>query len=414
MSNVVDRFLRYVSVNTRSDLFSTAIPSTPVQFDLAKILADELKALGVQDVELDDKCYVYGTIPATSDKAIPTIGLIAHMDTSPDASGANVKPQFVEEYDGKPIVLNREANVIMAPDEFPELLKYVGQPLITTDGTTLLGADDKAGVAIIMSVAEHLIKNPQIQHGKIRIAFTPDEEVGRGTESFNVQKFDANFAYTIDGGEIGELEYECFNAAMARVSIQGRNVHPGSAKDQMINAMDWGMRLHAMLPENQKPEYTQGYEGFFHLMEFKGTVEEASMLYIIRDHDREKFEIKKTLFMEAVGFLNKNLGNDRIKVEMVDQYQNMKEVIMPSIHIVHTAKKAMELCGVTPKIGPIRGGTDGARLSYMGLPTPNIFTGGHNYHGKYEYIAPKSMEKSLEVVVKIIELYAENPAGCAE
>lgn len=414
MTNVVDRFLRYISVNTRSDLNSTAVPSTPVQFDLAKILVEEMKAIGVQDVELDDKCYVYGTIPATTSAKVPTIGLIAHMDTSPDASGANVKPQFVEEYDGKEIVLNREANVILSPDAFPELLKYIGQPLITTDGTTLLGADDKAGVAIIMTTAETLLKNPQIQHGKIRIAFTPDEEVGRGTESFNVEKFQADFAYTIDGGEIGELEYECFNAAMARVTIQGRNVHPGSAKDQMINSMEWGMSLHRMLPENQKPEYTEKYEGFFHLMQFNGTVEEASMLYIIRDHDRQKFEQKKKIFMEAVAYLNDNLGSERIKVEMVDQYQNMKEVIMPSIHIVDTAKKAMELCGVTPKIGPIRGGTDGARLSYMGLPTPNIFTGGHNYHGKYEYIAPKSMEKSVEVVLKIIELYTANPSGGAD
>lgn len=411
MTNVVERFLRYIRVNTRSDMNSEATPSTVVQFDLAKLLAEEMKAMGLQDVELDDRCYVYGTLPANTEKLIPTIGLIAHMDTSPETSGENVKPQWIEVYAGKEIVLNREENIVLSPADFPELLQYVGQPLITTDGTTLLGADDKAGVATIMTVADELIHHPEWKHGKIRIGFTPDEEVGRGTESFDVKKFGANFAYTIDGGEIGELEYECFNAAMARVQIQGRNVHPGSAKNQMINAMELGIRFHNLLPEAQKPQYTEGYEGFIHLMEFTGSVENATLVYILRDHNRQKFELKKKVFRAAADYINTELDSIRIKVEMADQYQNMKEVIEPSIHVVHTARAAMEACGVQPKIGPIRGGTDGAKLSYMGLPTPNIFAGGHNFHGKYEYLPPRSMEKAVEVVLKIIELYEQNPAG---
>lgn len=411
MSDVVERFLKYVKVNTRSDLDSTTSPSTTVQFDLARLLVEEMKTLGIQDVELDDKCYIYGTIPANTPRKIPTIGLIAHMDTSYEISGEGVNPQIIQSYNGEPIVLNAEKNIVLSPAEFPELLKYVGQSLITTDGNTLLGADDKAGVAVIMTVAATLLQHPQIEHGKIRIGFTPDEEVGRGTESFNVEKFNADFAYTIDGGEIGELEYECFNAAMARVHIQGRSVHPGSAKDQMVNAIEVAIRFHAMLPAAERPEYTQGYEGFYHLMEFQGETEETKIAYIIRDHNREKFEHKKKLFMDAVRFINQSLGAERITVEMVEQYQNMKEVILPSIHIVETAREAMVQCGVTPRIGPIRGGTDGARLSYMGLPTPNIFNGGHNFHGKYEYIPPASMEKSVEVVLKILELYSKFPGG---
>jgi tripeptide aminopeptidase len=411
MSDVVERFLSYVKVNTQSDLESTTAPSTPVQFDLAKLLVAEMKSLGVQEVDMDEKCYIYGTIPATTNRKIPTIGLIAHMDTSYEISGEGVKPQIIQSYNGEPIILNAEQNVVLSPAEFPELLKYIGQTLITSDGTTLLGADDKAGVAVIMTVAATLLKNPQIEHGKIRIGFTPDEEVGRGTESFDVKKFGADFAYTIDGGEIGELEYECFNASMARVHIQGRSVHPGSAKDQMVNAIEVALRFHAMLPAAERPEYTQGYEGFFHLMEFHGETEETKLMYIIRDHDRAKFEKKKALFYEAARYINQSLGAERIKIDMIEQYQNMKEVILPSIHIVDTAQEAMLQCGVTPKIGPIRGGTDGARLSYMGLPTPNIFTGGHNYHGKYEYIPPASMEKSVEVVLKILELYTANPEG---
>jgi tripeptide aminopeptidase len=411
MSNVVDRFLRYVKVNTRSDLYSTTAPSTKVQFDLAHALADEMRSLGIQDVELTDTCYIYGTVPATTGKAIPTIGLIAHMDTSPETPGDNVKPQRISNYDGKDIVLNAEKQVILSPAEFPELLNYIGQELITTDGTTLLGADDKAGVSIVMTTAEYLLQHPQIEHGKIRIAFTPDEEVGRGTENFDVAKFGADFAYTVDGGEIGELEYECFNAAMATIHIQGRNVHPGSAKDQMVNALEVGIAINNLLPPAQKPEYTTGYEGFFHLMEFKGEIEQATLVYIIRDHDRAKFEEKKNILVQAVAYMNTVLGSERVRVEMKDQYKNMKEVILPSIHVVNTAKAAIEQCGITPKVGPIRGGTDGAQLSYRGLPTPNIFTGGHNYHGRYEYIPPASMEKAVEVVLKIIQLYTENPQG---
>lgn len=411
MTNVVDRFLSYVKINTRSDINSTTAPSTPVQFDLAKLLVDEMKSIGMQEVELTDKCYVYGTLPASTTSTIPTIGLIAHMDTSYEISGENVKPQFVTNYDGKPIVLNKENNVVLSPDDFPELLKYVGQTLITSDGTTLLGADDKAGVSVIMTVAETLLNHPEIKHGRIRICFTPDEEVGRGTESFDINKFNADFAYTIDGGEIGELEYECFNAAMARIHIQGRSVHPGSAKNQMVNAMEIGIMLNNLLPHDEKPEYTQGYEGFYHLMEFNGDVEETKMAYIIRDHDRQKFEHKKKVFLQAIQFINTSLGADRVTVEMVDQYQNMKGVILPFIHVVDTAKAAMEQVGIIPRIGPIRGGTDGARLSYMGLPTPNIFTGGHNYHGKYEYIPTASLEKSVEVLLKIIDLYTQYPQG---
>ncbi len=411
MTSVVERLLRYVKINTRSDLESTTSPSTMVQFALAKLLVEEMKSLGIQQVELDDKCYVYGVIPSNIKKSVPTIGLIAHMDTSYEISGENVNPRIIENYDGNPIVLNQDANTILSPEEFPELLKYVGQILITTDGTTLLGADDKAGVAIIMTVAETILKNPAFEHGTIKICFTPDEEVGRGTESFDVKKFNADFAYTIDGGEIGELEFECFNAAMAKVNIQGRSVHPGSAKDQMINAIELGIQLHKMLPAAQKPEYTQGYEGFFHLMEFKADVEEARLMYIIRDHDLKKFELKKNILTDAIKFVNDSIGSERITCEMVEQYRNMKEVIMPSIHVINTARAAMEQCGITPKIGPIRGGTDGARLSYMGLPTPNIFTGGHNYHGRYEYIPPASMEKSVEVLLKILDLYANNPQG---
>jgi tripeptide aminopeptidase len=409
MSHVVDRLLRYVKVNTRSDLNSKASPSTPEQFDLARLLVDEMKSIGIKDAELDEHCYIYGTIPATTDKKVPTLGFIAHMDTSSEISGENVKPQQIESYDGKDIALN--PMTILSPKEFPELLKYIGQPLITTDGTTLLGADDKAGIAIIMTMAETLLAHPEIQHGRIRIGFTPDEEVSRGTEYFDVKKFNADYAYTLDGGELGELEYECFNAAIARVHIQGRSVHPGSAKDQMINALELAIRFNSQLPPAEKPEYTQGYEGFYHMIELKGEVEEAALVYILRDHDRQKFETKKKVFQKAADYLNFILGSNRITVDIKDQYQNMKEVIMPSFHVVTTARVAMEQVGVKPKIGPIRGGTDGAQLSYQGLPTPNIFTGGHNFHGKYEYLPPKSLEKALEVVLKIVELYTVHPEG---
>lgn len=411
MTSVVDRFIKYVQINTRSDLYSTESPSTANQFDLAKVLVEEMKEMGLQDVELTDKCYIYATLPANTTQQVPVIGLVAHLDTSPEAPGENVKPQVIEKYDGKAIVLDANNNVVLSPDEFPDLLKYVGQSLITSDGTTLLGADDKAGIASIMAALDSLIKHPEIPHGTIRVGITPDEEVARGTESFDVKKFGADFAYTIDGGQLGELEYECFNAAQAFVTIQGRNVHPGYAKDKMVNAIEVAMRFHSLLPTNERPEFTQGYEGFFHTYEFKGSVEEAELVYIIRDHDRQIFEHRKQVFLAAVNHINQMLGSERVKVKLIDQYQNMKEVILPTIHVVDTAKYAMELCGVVPKIGPIRGGTDGARLSYMGLPTPNIFAGGHNFHGKYEFLPIPSLEKSVEVILKVIELYTQHPEG---
>ncbi len=405
MENIVDRFLRYIKVDTQSERAYLSHPSTAKQFNLAKMLVAELQALGLTDATVDEKCYVMATLPANTNKKIPTLGLIAHVDTSPDMSGTNVNPRIIPEYDGKPVMLDESSQTILSPVDFPELLHYVGQPIITTDGKTLLGADDKAGVAIIMTVLETLITHPEIQHGKLRIGFTPDEEIGHGPDFFDVKKFNADIAYTVDGGALGELEYECFNAAEARIHIQGRNVHPGNAKDTMVNALQLAMDLHAMLPVNERPEFTEKYEGFFHLYDFKGIVEEASMVYIIRDHDRSKFEHKKQVMRDAIKFINQKVGSERISLNMVEQYQNMKEVIEPSMHVVDTAKKAMELLGIVPVIGPIRGGTDGARLSYMGLPTPNIFTGGMNYHGKYEYLPIRSMEKSVGVVLKIIDLY---------
>ena len=408
MEAIVDRFYRYIKIDTRSDLESATHPSTPTQFDLAHLLVKELLELGLTDAVIDDKCYVMATLPANTEQPIPVIGWIAHVDTSPDAPGANVNPRIVKNYDGKPIILDEASQTILSPVDFPELLNYVGQDIITTDGKTLLGADDKAGVAVIMTMLEYLINHPEVKHGKLRIGFTPDEETGHGADFFDVKKFGADFAYTIDGGALGELEYESFNASMARIHIQGRNVHPGTAKDQMVNSVQLGMNLHAMLPVNERPEFTEKYEGFFHLMLFNGTPEETSMVYILRDHDRGKFMHKEQVLRDAIAFINQKAGGERVTLNLVQQYQNMKEAIMPYFHIVETAKKAMELVGVEPVIGPIRGGTDGSRLSYMGLPTPNIFAGGHNFHGKYEYIPINSMRKSLEVVLKIIELYT-NP-----
>ncbi len=406
MDPIIDRFFRYIKIDTRSDLDSITHPSTPTQFDLARLLVDELLNLGLTDAVIDDKCYVMATLPANTDQPIPVIGWIAHVDTSPDSPGANVSPRIVKNYDGKPIILDESSQTILSPVDFPELLRYVGQDIITTDGKTLLGADDKAGIAVIMSMLEYLVTHPEIKHGKMRIGFTPDEETGHGADFFDVKKFGAKFAYTIDGGAIGELEYESFNASMARIHIQGRNVHPGNAKNAMVNSLQLGMDLHAMLPVEQRPEFTEKYEGFFHLMQFNGIPEESSMIYIIRDHDREMFLHKEQVLRDAIAFINKKAGDERIKLNLIQQYQNMKDAIMPHFHVVETAKKAMELVGVEPVIGPIRGGTDGSRLSYMGLPTPNIFAGGHNFHGKYEYIPINSMKKSLEVVLKIIELYS--------
>ena len=406
VDNLVNRFIKYVKMETTSDESSIVVPSTPNQLEFAKNLAKELNDIGLSNVSVDDKGYVMATLPANIDKDLPVIGFIAHMDTSPDMSGLNVKPKIVKEYDGGDIVLNEEENIILSPKDFPELKDHVGMDLITTDGTTLLGADNKAGIAEIVTAMEYLVKHPSIKHGEIRVGFTPDEEIGRGADHFDVEKFGAEFAYTVDGGPIGELQYENFNAASARISIQGRNVHPGSAKNKMINSISIATELNSMLPLHQVPETTELYEGFFHIVHFDGSVEKTNTTYIIRDHSKEKFEEKKKLITEAVEFLNKKYG-DIISLDLKDSYYNMREKIEPVFHIVEIAKKAMEDIGLTPIIEPIRGGTDGARLSYMGLPCPNIFTGGLNYHGKYEYISIQGMEKAYYTILRIIELVAE-------
>jgi len=405
MSCVVEKFLRYAKIDTISDCSSKTHPSTEKQWNLARLLADELQEIGLADVTLDEHAYVTATLPTNIEKDdVPVIGFIAHMDTSPDMSGANVNPQIIENYDGKEIILNKDKKVILSPDEFPELLKYRGQTLITTDGTTLLGTDDKAGIAEIMTAIEQLVAHPEVKHGTIKIAFTPDKEIGHGTDFFDVKKFGADFAYTLDGGEVGELEYENFNAAEAKIFIQGRNVHPGTAKNKMHNAIHIAIELNNMLPVNERPEYTEKYEGFFHLMEFNGTVEEAFLKYIIRDHDSDKFEAKKKMISDVAAFLNEKSGPGTVNLDLKDQYYNMREKILPVMHIVQIAERAMKDIGITPCIKPIRGGTDGARLSFDGLPTPNIFTGSHNRHGKFEFIPIQSMEKAVEVILKIIEL----------
>jgi tripeptide aminopeptidase len=406
MNKVLERFLNYVKIDTQSDAESKSNPSTEKQFDLGRLLEKELKELGFESVNLDENCNLWAELKSNIDKDVPSIGFIAHMDTATDVTGKNVKPQIVENYNGKDIVLNEENDIVLKTKDFPELKNYKGQTLITTDGTTLLGADNKAGIAEIITALEYFIENPEVKHGDIKIAFTPDEEVGRGTETFDVEKFNADFAYTIDGGEIGGLEYETFNAAKAKLTIKGKNVHPGTAKNTMVNSLRLGFEFNSLLPSNEKPEYTEGYEGFYHLLETEGNVEETVMKYIIRDHDMEKFQEKKDLFTKTVDYLNHKYDN-RITLDMEDQYNNMSEKIKPVFHIVETAKKAMEDLGIEPKISPVRGGTDGARLSYMGLPTPNIFTGGHNFHGKYEYIPVESMEKAVLVIRKIVELYAK-------
>lgn len=405
MTNVLEYFLKYISYDTRSNPDSTTFPSTNNQFILADVLAEDLKNLGLENVYRDEFCYVYATLPANTNAEIPTIGFISHMDTAPDESGANVSPRIIESYDGSDIVLNAENNTIMKVKDFPELSSYIGQDLIVTDGTTLLGADDKAGVSEIMAALEYLKNNPSIKHGTIKVAFTPDEEVGQGADKFDVKSFGADFAYTMDGGTIGELEYENFNAAGAKIEINGRNVHPGSAKNKMIHSTLIGMELHNMLPVGQRPELTEEYEGFFLLTDFSGTVENTHMKYIIRDHDIEKFEIKKKLLLDIVKFLNDKYGANTVQLELKEQYFNMKEKILPVMHIIENAEKAMLKAGVTPQIKAIRGGTDGARLSFMGLPCPNIFTGGHNFHGKYEYIPINSMHKAVDVILNIIDIY---------
>ncbi|NLY25288.1 MAG: peptidase T [Bacteroidales bacterium] len=403
--DIVDRFIKYARIDTQSDENSTQTPSTQKQFNLAKEVEKEALEMGLSDVSLDNNCYMMATLPANTKKNVPVIGFIAHFDTSPDMSGENVNPRIVKAYDGKDIVLNEAGKVFMSPVDFPELLNHVGEDLIVTDGTTLLGADDKAGIAEIMTAMQYLMDHPEIEHGKIRIAFTPDEEIGRGADKFDVAKFGAKWAYTMDGSEVGELEFENFNAAAAKIEIQGRNVHPGYAKDKMINALHVANDLIQLLPEKERPESTEGYEGFYHLISLNGSVDEAKISFIIRDHNREKFEERKQLMERSVAQLNERYDN-RLKLEIKDQYYNMKEKVEPEKHIIDTAFRAMEEVGVKPNIKPIRGGTDGARLSFMGLPCPNIFAGGMNFHGRYEFLPVPSLKKAAEVIVKIAALTA--------
>jgi len=401
MSKALEYLLKYVAIDTQSDPESESFPSTSKQFNLAKILVEDLKAVGITNAFVDEKGYVYGSLDGNS-KA-PTIGFIAHMDTAPDASGANVNPRIIKNYDGSNITLNETNNKIMKPKDFPSLLDYVGQDLVVTDGNTLLGGDDKAGISEIMAMLDYIHTNPNHPHGTLKIAFTPDEEIGQGADHFNVDFFGADFAYTVDGGPLGELEYENFNAAGAKININGRNVHPGSAKNQMINSMQIAMELNQMLPVQERPEFTEHYEGFFLLTDINGSVEHTKLQYIIRDHNKELFENKKELITNITSLLNKKYGENTVELDLKDQYYNMKEKVEPHMHIINLAENAMKDCGITPLIKPIRGGTDGARLSFMGLPCPNLFTGGYNYHGIYEYMSIQSMDKSVDLLLKIIE-----------
>lgn len=403
MTAVVDRFLRYVSVDTQSMEDEEVFPSTGKQKILGRMLEEELRSMGAAEVRMDDKGYVFAEIPSTAGHPVPALGFIAHMDTAPACSGTDIKPQIVKNYDGREIVLSQTPAIAMSPQEFPELLDYLGQDLITTDGTTLLGADDKAGIAEIMTMAEYFLSHPEIKHGKICIGFTPDEEVGRGADYFDVKAFGADVAYTVDGGAIGELEYENFNAASAAVTVHGVSIHTGSARGRMKNALLMGMELHSMLPVFANPACTDGYEGFFHLDSMNGGVEKAELRYIIRDHDREKFQEKKRLMEYAADFLNRKYGEGTIVLEMKDSYYNMKEKIEPHKYLLTAAEDAMRSLEIEPKVLPIRGGTDGARLSYMGLPCPNLCTGGHNFHGRYEFISIQSMEKITLLLQKIAE-----------
>ncbi|MCO7185728.1 peptidase T [Tenacibaculum sp. XPcli2-G] len=404
--HIIDRFVKYVTIDTESDPNNPAFPSTEKQWNLAKVLEKELKEIGMADVELDENCYLMATLPSNLDYEVPTIGFVAHIDTSPDFTGANVKPQIHENYDGKDILLNKEENIVLSPDYFEDLLQYKGQTIITTDGTTLLGADDKAGVTEIVSAMEYLIQHPEIKHGKIRICFTPDEEVGKGAHMFDVEKFGAEWAYTMDGSQIGELEYENFNAASATVTIQGKIVHPGYAKGKMINSMLIASEFINALPEDEVPEKTTGYEGFFHLHHMEGKVEQTTLSYIIRDHDMDQFSNRKKAMLDLAEVLNAKRGQKLVSVEIKDQYFNMKEKVTPVMHIVDIAEEVMKDMGITPLIKPIRGGTDGSQLSYKGLPCPNIFAGGHNFHGRYEYVPAESIVKASEVIVGIAQKVA--------
>lgn len=405
--HLIDRFIKYVTIDTESDPESETTPSTAKQWDLANILVEELKNIGLSDVSIDENAYIMATLPSNIKREVPVIGFVSHFDTTPDFTGANVKPQIIENYDGKDIILNSEQNIILSPDDFDDLLLYKGQTLITTDGTTLLGADDKAGITEIVCAMEYFIKHPEIEHGKIRIGFTPDEEIGRGAHKFDVDKFGADWAYTMDGSQIGELEFENFNAAGAKVTIKGKIVHPGYAKGKMINSMYIATDFINSLPRLETPEHTEGREGFFHLYSISGGVDETKLQYIIRDHDRKHFEARKEIIKKLANELNSQFEKELVTVEIQDQYFNMREKVEPVIHIVELAKKAMEMAGIKPNIKPIRGGTDGAQLSFKGLPCPNIFAGGHNFHGRYEYLPVESMQKAVEVIVNIAKLVAE-------
>lgn len=404
--NVTDRFLSYVAFDTQSDELTNMTPSTPGQMVFARYLKEELEKMGLEEISLDENGYVMATLPSNIEKEVPVVGFIAHLDTSPDMSGKHVRPRIVKNYDGGVIVLNEEKNIVLSPEEFPELANYLGQDLIVTDGTTLLGADDKAGIAEIISAVAHLQSHPEIKHGKIRIAFNPDEEIGQGAHKFDVKLFGADFAYTMDGGAVGELEFENFNAASAKVTIKGRNVHPGTAKHKMINSMRVATQFIVMLPRWETPEHTEGYEGFYHLIGIQGSVEETVLTYIIRDHDRSRFESRKRELEHLVRKTNMEFPGST-SVEIKDQYYNMREKIEPVMHIIEIAEKAMREAGVEPKVQPIRGGTDGAQLSFKGLPCPNIFAGGENFHGRYEYVAIQSMEKATDVIINICRLVAQ-------
>ncbi|MBT4413723.1 MAG: peptidase T [Polaribacter sp.] len=405
--HIIDRFIKYVTIDTESDPNNPEFPSTENQWNLAKVLEKELNQIGMQEVELDKNCYIMATLPSNLNYKVPTIGFVAHIDTSPDFTGANVKPQIIENYNGKDITLNKEKNIILSPDYFEDLLQYKGQTIITTDGTTLLGADDKGGVTEIVTAMEYLINHPEIKHGKIRICFTPDEEVGKGAHLFDVEKFGAKWAYTMDGSQIGELEYENFNAASAKVTITGKIVHPGYAKGKMINSILIANEYIAAVPENEVPEKTAGYEGFFHLHDLNGNVEKTVLEYIVRDHDFSLFEKRKELLQKIASDFNKRLHQDLVKVEIKNQYFNMKEKITPVMHIVDIVEEVMKDIDITPLIKPIRGGTDGSQLSYKGLPCPNIFAGGHNFHGRFEYIPAESMIKATEVIIGIAQKVSE-------
>ena len=404
---LVERFLKYVSFDTQSSEESQTTPSTPKQMVFAEYLKAELESLGLEEISLDENGYLFASLPANTDEELPVVGFIAHMDTSPDMSGANVNPRIVKNYDGNDIVLCAEENIVLSPKQFPELLDHKGEDLIVTDGKTLLGADDKAGIAEIVTAVAYLKEHPEIKHGKIRVGFNPDEEIGLGAHKFDVEKFGCDFAYTMDGGEVGELEFENFNAAGAKVTVKGRNVHPGYAKNKMINSLLVANRFVSMLPEAEIPGHTDGYEGFFHLVGMKGEVEQTIVSYIIRDHDRRKFEERKQRMQRVADFLNAEYGEGTVVVEMKDQYYNMREKIEPVMHIIDIAFRAMQEAGVTPKVKAIRGGTDGAQLSFKGLPCPNILAGGLNFHGRYEFAPVQSIEKAMNVVVKIAELVAK-------